>query len=725
MFSYMLADMHPHVMSLPFMLLAVVGGLNIFGATAGSYLFNLRRAEGILTWLVLALSCGAFIFINTWDYPTFLLLVLLAALVSEIRAGVPTLTVAREKWVGNAVKLFLLGGPLPENGLTWGRTVRYLGFAARLVVASIILYLPFLLTFTSLIGDNPLPETLNVPILSTIGHIVGIVAWNRTPLYGYFLVFGVFIFPMLSFLAIKAWPYLKNPYSYMADYGPETESVPSRFGVSLNIGLLLTGLGLGLLLVSEVFYLIGVSVFVCLGLGILAIPITAIGAGMLMAYLLEQVRPVRPAFELRVALAAVCLLMIGCGYYQHFELYGPLIICITFAVGILLNENSGVKTSSRSNLISSDSFVLLLMILTGVINFAIEIFFLRDVYNSRFNTLFKFYYQSWLLYGLAAAYCLWRTIDWAWNLQARQLEHNQAVVEVKTARAHEPVILPAFSRVGQLQTELVGAGIFQGGISGYQASYSPASVEKVETETGPTYTQPYSAEDYDYYSTAPHPPLELDNWVKDELDNAARQVKNKTGGKHWWRWPWVFVMAALVMGGLVYTLLGPYEWNGHYAQSQGINGEDWYKRDYPGDYDAVQWLRAQAKINPNFRDTMLEATGQDWVDYSLVSTFSGFPTVMGWSGHEIQWRGGNSITRAEVGQRTNDVETIYATTDVNQAKALLQKYKVKYVYVGSIETSASTANSGNPKNYSAAALAKFAQFMHPIYNSNGVTIYSF
>lgn len=725
MFSYMLADMHPHVLSLPFMLLAVLGALNIFGATAGSNLFNLRRAEGILTWLVLALSCGAFIFINTWDYPTFLLLVLLAAFVSERRAGVPILTATGGKWFGNAGKLFLLGGPLPENGLAWGRTVRYLGFAARLVVTSVVLYLPFLLTFTSLIGDNPLPESLNVPFLSTIGHIVGIVAWNRTPLYGYFLVFGVFIFPMLSFLAIKAWPYLKNPYSYMADYNPETEPVPARLVVSLNLGLLVTGVGLVLLLASELFYLAGVNVFICLGLGILSAPITAIGAGTLMAYLLEQVRPARPAFELRVALVAVCLLMIGCGYYQHFELYGPLIICITFAVGILLNENSGVRHNpARSSLLSSDSFVLLLMILTGVINFAIEIFFLRDIYNSRFNTLFKFYYQSWLLYGLSAAYCVWRTVDWAWNLRVRQLERSQAVVAGETMQlpVPMPVILPAFSR--QLQPQLVGAGIYQGQPRNYQASYSPAVIE---TETSPTYTQPDPAndDDYDDYVIAPPSPLELDNQAKDELDNAARQVKNKSGGKHWWRWLWVFVMAALVMGGLVYTLLGPYEWNNHYAERQGLNGEDWYKRDYPGDYEAVQWLRAQAKINPNFRDTMLEATGQDWVDYSLVSTFSSFPTVMGWSGHEIQWRGGNSATLAEVAQRTYDVETIYSTLDVNQAKALLKKYKVKYVYVGSIETSASSANSGRPKNYAPEALAKFAQFMHPIYNSNGVTIYSF
>jgi uncharacterized membrane protein len=54
--------------------------------------------------------------------------------------------------------------------------------------------------------------------------------------------------------------------------------------------------------------------------------------------------------------------------------------------------------------LSPDVFVLLLILLGALLVFGPEFLFLRDLFGWRINTIFKFYYQAWLLWGIAAAY---------------------------------------------------------------------------------------------------------------------------------------------------------------------------------------------------------------------------------------------------------------------------------------------------------------------------------
>ncbi len=49
-------------------------------------------------------------------------------------------------------------------------------------------------------------------------------------------------------------------------------------------------------------------------------------------------------------------------------------------------------------------FVLLLVALGAALTLAPEFVYLRDNFGSRMNTVFKFYYQAWLIWGVAAAY---------------------------------------------------------------------------------------------------------------------------------------------------------------------------------------------------------------------------------------------------------------------------------------------------------------------------------
>jgi uncharacterized membrane protein len=52
-------------------------------------------------------------------------------------------------------------------------------------------------------------------------------------------------------------------------------------------------------------------------------------------------------------------------------------------------------------------FALLLFALGALIVWGVDVVYLRDIYGTRMNTIFKFYYQVWLLWGVLAAYAMW------------------------------------------------------------------------------------------------------------------------------------------------------------------------------------------------------------------------------------------------------------------------------------------------------------------------------
>jgi uncharacterized membrane protein len=85
--------------------------------------------------------------------------------------------------------------------------------------------------------------------------------------------------------------------------------------------------------------------------------------------------------------------------------------------------------------------------------------------------------------------------------------------------------------------------------------------------------------------------------------------------------------------------------------------------------------------------------------FGRIAYYTGLSAVMGWEGHENQWRG----PVPEITSRVADVTTIYSTTNLTTAKSLLHKYGVRYVVVGDTERLV----YGDQPN----ALAKFGRFM--------------
>ena len=110
-------------------------------------------------------------------------------------------------------------------------------------------------------------------------------------------------------------------------------------------------------------------------------------------------------------------------------------------------------------------------------------------------------------------------------------------------------------------------------------------------------------------------------------------------------------------------------------QSFSLNGAQHIEQYSPDDMKAIEWL-VEADDG-----VILEAVGGSYSGYARISTFSGLSTVLGWPGHESQWRGGYD----EMGNREEDIKQIYQSNNWDETLALLQKYSVNYIYIGSYE----------------------------------------
>jgi YYY domain-containing protein len=156
-FSFWLGDMHPHVMALPFNVLALALALATM-ARASLPAFAQGRA-GWLNLLLTGVVLGSLYAINSWDLPTYVLL------------------------YGGA--LLLLHVRLAEGQVGWKLLSQHIGMV---VVALILLFLPFHLTFHSLVGfKEPL---VNVPIVSRLTQIIAPFVADKSGLHAFLMIFG-------------------------------------------------------------------------------------------------------------------------------------------------------------------------------------------------------------------------------------------------------------------------------------------------------------------------------------------------------------------------------------------------------------------------------------------------------------------------------------------------------------------------------------------------------
>jgi uncharacterized membrane protein len=128
---------------------------------------------------------------------------------------------------------------------------------------------------------------------------------------------------------------------------------------------------------------------------------------------------------------------------------------------------------------------------------------------------------------------------------------------------------------------------------------------------------------------------------------------------------------------LIYPFLAVNSYYGGLKNFQGLSGETWLDKFYPETYKAIVWLRGNTTGQP----VILEAQGNSYTDYNVISSYIGLPTVQGWFVHEWLWRGSAKLPQ----ERATDVSTIYTTDSLELTKSLLKRYKVSYVIVGDSE----------------------------------------
>lgn len=309
-FSFVLGDLHPHLMALPFVLLAVLSALALARRkVARSNLWRDGIPRSLTGWISLVLTgliVGSLYTTNTWDYPTYLLVIL----------------------VGMALPYITQGRRAQGGGWRWIRP--FLVQSALLVVISLLLFTPFHLTFKSFAGGaaTPLPPNVaNIPVLGTLlEKLSGLFLLNTADktITGFLVIFGIFLVALLGWVGYEFVSYMRK----RAHTAQGRNNTLIAFGAFLFVTLLL-------------------------------------------AILLK------------------------------FPLFGFLLPLIVASAYLIWQEP---RRTERN-------MALGLFLVAAVIGLAVEIFYLHDNFGNRMNTLFKFYYQMWVLMALASAYGFWRVLQ--------------------------------------------------------------------------------------------------------------------------------------------------------------------------------------------------------------------------------------------------------------------------------------------------------------------------
>ena len=217
-----------------------------------------------------------------------------------------------------------------------------------------------------------------------------------------------------------------------------------------------------------------------------------------------------------------------------------------------------------------------------------EFFYIRDVFNGRFNTLFKIYYQVWTLVGIAGAIAI--------------------VLLWQRAAASTP------------KRAVIGAGLVVGLVAGLV-----------------------------------YPVVSIKTWF--DYLNPSRNWAGLDG---------------LAPHGSEAFVPDPSNPTRNTGKSEA-------------DVAAIRWLNQNAEPG----DVILEAPGCGYTINSELptgrfSTFTGIPTVIGWNGHEGQWRGGQPELLAQIQPRAADVASMYE--DPNPiTNPLFDQYDISLLVVGDLE----------------------------------------
>jgi uncharacterized membrane protein len=165
------------------------------------------------------------------------------------------------------------------------------------------------------------------------------------------------------------------------------------------------------------------------------------------------------------------------------------------------------------------------------------------------------------------------------------------------------------------------------------------------------------------------------------------------------------IAGALVLAGALYPIAATSTKSGGFAGPATLDGLSYLRMARPDDVAAIEWL------NRNHAGAVVvEAVGNDYSDAGRVSTFAATPTLIGWVGHQLQWRG----PIAELDRRQQLTRRIYtdpASVDWSDA---FDRLGIEFVVVGSMER----------EIYGSDVQTRIESMMAPVFRSGSTVVYS-
>jgi YYY domain-containing protein len=145
------------------------------------------------------------------------------------------------------------------------------------------------------------------------------------------------------------------------------------------------------------------------------------------------------------------------------------------------------------------------------------------------------------------------------------------------------------------------------------------------------------------------------------------------------RWAWAALVVVALAGASLYPIGASANRSDGFAKSGKLDG---LASLTPSDQAAIDWLRDHV----GGQDVVIaEAVAGDyWTQgkNSRISMATGIPAVIGWKGHEDQWRSG--ACKPCVG-RFEDVNALYSSADESGMRQIINKYGIAFIIVGDVE----------------------------------------
>ncbi|MBK9924538.1 MAG: hypothetical protein IPP66_04525 [Anaerolineales bacterium] len=174
------------------------------------------------------------------------------------------------------------------------------------------------------------------------------------------------------------------------------------------------------------------------------------------------------------------------------------------------------------------------------------------------------------------------------------------------------------------------------------------------------------------------------------------------------KWPlavYTLVMVLVIVVGLAFPVFAfptrTDDFKVEHPEQRTLDGSTYLANVMPDDYQAIQFMKGLEF------GVIAEAVGGQYSEYARMATFTGMPTVLGWPGHEGQWRDGSLQ-----GSRNQDIETLYVTPDWSVTQEIIKRYNIRYIVVGNLERTSYRVNE-----------EKFNNFLKPVFQQGSITIY--